>query len=353
MAPRVDGIEVIWAVSRLSQARVELATAEGNRSIIACDPFGLVPQGDNVLRVRLAGLKPGTSHQVRTITTAADDGETVTSDWKPFRTLDPDAASTRFVVWNDTHRHDVSIQQLNRVTPAADFLVWNGDTCCDCEDKDQIVPALLHAGGCDISAQHPLCLLWGNHDVRGPHAFRVSGIVATPAGRPVYGFRSGPVAVICLHTGEDKPDDHPSFHGRVAFDALRSEQTAWLAEMIQRPEMRDAPYRVVFCHIPLRWTDETLPDYARGYDRFSERSRAAWHDLLVAWQTQLIISGHTHHATWIPPTEQWPYGQLVGGGPEPERATWIDGTASATELRVRMHNLAGDILHDLTFSPVT
>ncbi len=352
MAPRADGIEVIWAVSRLSRARVECAAVDGLNSTIACDPFGFVPQGDTVLRVRLDGLVPGNSYRVRTITTATDDEESVTSDWKSFRTLDPDAASSHFVVWNDTHRNDLSIQQLNTITPAADFLVWNGDTCSDCEDFNKIVPALLHPGGCDISAGRPLCLLWGNHDVRGPHAFRMPGIVATPTGRPFYAFRSGPVGVIFLHTGEDKPDNHPSFHGRVAFDALRAEQAAWLAAVIQRPEMRDAPYRVVFCHIPLRWTDESPQDYTKGYDRFSERSRAIWHNLLVAWRTQIIVSGHTHRATWIPPTEEWPYGQLIGGGPEPERATWIEASADGTELRFRMHTLAGKILHNLTFPPL-
>ena len=50
----------------------------------------------------------------------------------------------------------------------------------------------------------------------------------------------------------------------------------------RRPEFRDAPYRVVFCHIPLRWIDETPADYdAGGYDWFSRMSRDAWHDALV------------------------------------------------------------------------
>ena len=68
------------------------------------------------------------------------------------------------------------------------------------------------------------------------------GVVATPNGRPFYAFRSGPLAAICLHTGEDKPDDHPSFRGRVAFDELRREQAEWLAEVIHQPDFRDAPY---------------------------------------------------------------------------------------------------------------
>ncbi len=353
MAPRTDGIEAVWAVSRPSRAHVELETPDRERCTIGCDAFGFAPQGDEVIRVRLDDLAPGTTYRVRSITTAIDDEETVASGWKTFRTLDPEAASTHFVVWNDTHQDDEGIQQLQAATPSADFLVWNGDTCNDWNDETELVPTLLNPGGCDISDGRPLFQIWGNHDVRGPHAFRMPSIVATPEGRPFYAFRSGPVGVICLHTGEDKPDSHPGFQGRVAFDRLREEQAAWLAEVIQRPEMRDAPYRVVICHIPLRWIDEKQQDYANGgYDRHSGRSRAAWHDSLVAWRTQLIISGHNHKPTWMPPTEEWSYGQLIGGDHQPARATWIESTANATELRLRTHNLAGDVIHDLTFPPL-
>lgn len=353
MAPRVDGIEAVWAVSRHSRAYIELETADGICLPVDCDHFGFVPQGDTVIRVRLADLAPGATYRVRAITTANDDEETVASDWKTFRTLDPAASSTHFVVWNDTHQNSDSIQQLHAATPAADFLVWNGDTCNNWDDESELVPTLLNPGGCDISAERPLCLVWGNHDVRGPHAFRMPGIVATPEGRPFYAFRSGPVGVICLHTGEDKPDSHPSFHGRVSFEKLRAEQTAWLAEVIQRPEMRDASYRVVFCHIPLRWTDESPQDYANdGYDLHSGRGREAWHDSLVAWRAQVIVSGHNHIPTWLPPTSEWPYGQLIGGGSGPEQVTWIEGIANATEFRLRTHTLVDKVLHDLTFPPL-
>lgn len=350
MAPRLDGVEAVWAVSRTSRGRVESETAGGRRQTHACDPHGFTPQGDAILRVRLTGFAPGSAGRLRAITTAADDSETAIGEWKPFRTLNPAAPTTRFAVWNDTHRHDDTIRQLHRVTPETDFLVWNGDTCNNWDDASELIPTLLHPGSCDISTGRPVCLLWGNHDVRGPHAFRMPAMVATPEGRPFYALRSGPVAIICLHTGEDKPDDHPSFHGRAAFETLRKEQAVWLAEVIRRPEMRTAPYRLVCCHLPLRWTDEGPQDYANdGYDRFSASSRALWHDLLVAWRTQVVISGHTHQSTWLPPTAEWPYGQLVGGGPEPERASWIEGSADASALRLCQRNLAGEILHDLTF----
>ena len=353
MAPRADGIEAVWAVTRLSRGLIEWEAEGGAKAIAGADAFGFVPQGEAILRVRLSGLKPGTRYRIRSHTIAAGDQETVVSEWKSYRTLDPSAAATRFTMWNDTHLHDDSIRALHQATPGADFLLWNGDTCNNWTKDELLVPALLHPGECDITGTRPLFITWGNHDVRGAHAFRMPGIVATPEGRPFYAFRSGPVAVICLHTGEDKPDDHPSFEGRVAFDALRAEQARWLAETIRRPELRDAPYRIVFCHIPLRWKDEGPQDYSKtGFDRHSGRSRAAWNQSLVKWKAQIILSGHTHEPAWLPPDTEFPYGQLIGGGPKMAQATWIEGVADAAQLRLKVTNLSGETMHDVSLKPL-
>ncbi|WP_193214701.1 metallophosphoesterase family protein [Luteolibacter marinus] len=356
MAPRPDGVEVVWAVSRLSRGRVEWKGDDGSTGTAAADRFGFVPQGDEILRVRLEGLAPGAGYQVRAITEAADGKSRHEGPWKKFRTLDPAGSATNFVIWNDTHQNEETIRKLHQLTPGGDFLLWNGDTCNDWHQEDWLVPTLLNPAGQDVSEGRPMLLVWGNHDVRGKWAYRVPEMVATPAGRPFYAFRSGPVAVICLHTGEDKPDDHPSFGGRVAFEGLRREQAAWMKEVIARPEFRDAPYRVVFCHIPLRWTKERkleTADYGNGnYDAFSRASRDAWHDVLVAWKTQVVISGHTHQPAWIPATDDFPYAQLVGGGPQPERATWIEGKAGATSLELVMKRLDGEIAERIEFKPL-
>lgn len=352
MAPRTDGFDAVWSVTELCRGRVEWET-EGERGVAAADPFGFVPQGDRLLRVRLGGLKPGRTYRMRAVTSAAADSRVEMSDWRELRTLDAGAASTRFVVWNDTHVNNDTIRKLDDVTPAADFLMWNGDTCNDWKSEDLLIPTLLHPGEREITAKRPLLLTWGNHDSRGAYAFRMPACVATPSGRPFYAFRSGPVAFICLHTGEDKPDDHPTFKGRPAFDALRAEQAAWLAEVIRRPEFAQAPYRIVICHIPLRWLDESPQDYANGgFDRHSGRSRAAWHDSLVAWKAQLVISGHTHHAAWLPATREFPYAQMVGGGPRPEAATWMEGVADASAFTLTVRDLGGTVVHKAQLAPL-
>ncbi len=354
MAPRSDGFEAVWGVNELCKGRIEWEDEQGGKGAAAMDAFGFVPQGERVLRVRVQGLKPGHTYRVRAHTIAAADDRTEVSPWKSLRTLDPQSASTRFVVWNDTHIHNDTIQKLDDLTPKADFLMWNGDSCNNWTDESLLVPTLLHPGERDITVERPLLFTWGNHDSRGPYAYQTPSIIATPSGRPFYAFRSGPVAFICLHTGEDKPDAHPSFKGRAAFEALRAEQAIWLKSAIRQPELANAPYRVVICHIPLRWLDEHPQDYAnKGFDRYAGRCREAWHATLVEWKTQLIISGHTHHHAWLPPTPTFPYGQIVGGGPLMESATWMECVANNSELRLQVHDLQGKVWHNLSLPPLT
>jgi hypothetical protein len=140
----------------------------------------------------------------------------------------------------------------------------------------------------------------------------------------------------------------------VAFEALRREQAEWLAEAIRRPEIRNAPFRILFCHIPLRWRDESTPDYDRGgFDHFSLRSREAWHDSLVEWKTQLVISGHTHHDAWIAPSSGFPYGQLIGGGPQPGSATWMHGRVIDGQLSIKVYDLQEKTRHEVLLNSVS
>ncbi|PTX97952.1 metallophosphoesterase [Opitutus sp. ER46] len=353
MAPRVDGFEAVWGVNELCLGRIEYEDAAGRRHVAAANSFGFTPQHDSVLRVRVDRLQPGQSYRVRAITVSGEDGRTETSAWKTFRTLDASAATTHFVAWNDTHIHNDTIQRLDDLTPAADFLLWNGDTCNNWTASDLLVPTLLHPGGRDITARRPLLFNWGNHDSRGKFGYLTASIVPTPAGRPFCAFRTGPVACIMLHSGEDKPDNHPTFKGRAAFETLLAEEAEWLRAAIRQPGIADAPYRVVCCHMPLRWIEEVPADYAnKGYDHFCARGRPLWHDSLVAWKTQLVISGHTHRSEAIPATPDFPYAQLTGGGPNLEQATWIDVDANAARLRVVAHRVAGGIAHELTFPPL-
>ena len=95
MAPRADGVEVVWAVGRLCRGWVEWKASDGTTGKAAEDSFGFVPQGDRIVRVKVDGLKPGTAYQIRAVAESGD-GEKAheETEWKSFRTLDAKAAST-------------------------------------------------------------------------------------------------------------------------------------------------------------------------------------------------------------------------------------------------------------------
>ncbi len=352
MAPRTDGMEFVWGVSRHARGMVEVRTEAGLLTFGGND-FGFSSQGEKVLRVRLDGLEPGKTYPYRVITEAMDGpAARHETPWRQLRTLDAKAASTRFVVWNDTHLNGETLTKLHAGTPEADFLVWNGDICNDWTREELLVPTLLHPAGTDFTAKAPLVFVWGNHDLRGAHGFRLASFVATPSGKSWYAFRSGPVAVVVLNTGEDKADDHPSFKGRVACEPIRAEQADWLRDVVlTTPEFRDAPYRMVVCHIPLRWTHEAGAGQ-REYDSFSGRSRKHWHEALAAWKTQVVISGHMHQVAWIPASEAFPYAQLTGGGPRPDKATRLEVTADASRLRLNLMSLDGKTMVEQELMPL-
>lgn len=349
MAPREDGVEVIWRVNGLAKGLVEYGKTKDLGQTMRNDGWGLCPTGRDVLRVRIDGLEPGTEYFYRVVTegTERKGAKKEVGEVRRFRTLDAGKAETRFTIWNDTHKQAQTIAKLNELTKRGDFLLWNGDVSNDFYREGDVADTILTPGaGVDITKEQPLVFLRGNHDLRGPLAFEVEDTVATASGEPWCAFRSGPMAIICLDTGEDKPDDHPYLFGRVACEPMRREQAAWLKEVIEKPEIKNAPYRVVFCHIPLRWYDE---EKERPYDSFSRRSRELWHEHLVKWGAQVVVSGHTHRDAFIEATKEFPYAQLVGGGPKMGQARLIEGWASRRAMGFVMKNMDGKIVRDVEF----
>lgn len=356
-APTPDGATVIWPVTGHSAGWVEYgeqgSPAPGRMA--RADGFGFVPHDPRVLRVRLTGLKPGASYWFKTHTRPvpakalpASALQATVSRTYALRVPDPAAAETRFCIWNDTHDRGPTLAKLGELTRAepADFLFWNGDVSNNINDEAILAGLYVQPrGDVNLADGPPILMSRGNHDVRGTLANRVSAYVDFPGGRPYYSFRSGPVAAIVLDTGEDKPDHHPSFLGLVNCEELIREQTRWLAAEIEKPHLKSAPYRLVFCHIPLRWKDEFVPTYdaaGSSFDHWSGRGRAAWHDALVRWGAQLVISGHTHDWHHMKATREFPYEQLVGGGPAFDetrgQAILIKARADAQALTFRLVN---------------
>jgi hypothetical protein len=348
------GATAVWTLNVPARGWVEYGE---NRELgLACrsDSFGFVPHSERVIKVRLRGLKPGTVYWWRCVTAPLAGGEPQVSPVYSFRTLSAAAEETRFAVWNDTHDRVETIRKLHALTLSqpTDFLVWNGDISNNIE-KPEVIPGLyVHPLGANLSEGPPVLFARGNHDVRGRWANQVVDYVDFPGGRSFYAFRSGPLAAIVLDTGEDKPDNHPTFHGVAAFEPMIREQQQWLTQVIREPALKSAPFRLAFCHLPLRWKVEREVDYDKGgFDWFSRRGRDAWQAALVEWGIHAIVSGHMHSWACLPATAEQPYEQIVGGGPELNSATLIRGAITRQAMKISIHSLDGQVAHESVYQP--
>ncbi len=340
-----DGVTVLIGVNGASAVQVHYGDSPQLGQVAYGAAGGLRSYGERVHKVRLSGLKPGTKYWYRVEVQGVkfhnaykiERGALLTTEAREFTTLDSQGERCRFVIWNDTHDRADTLASFHAATETfqPDFLVWNGDISNDISREEQFTTLFLSPGKQLAYAERtPLMLVRGNHDLRGAAARFLPNYSDTPHGEPFYSFRQGPVAFLVLDTGEDKPDDHPVYAGLNDFVAFRALQAKWLAQEVEKPEIKSAKTRVVCCHIPLAWkkpeqTGWWCPDGARQ-----------WHDLLVKAGVSLVISGHTHEWAHLPPTADRPYHQLIGGGPALKDATITTGDFIKDKLQVTLKSLS-------------
>lgn len=238
--PAPEAITILQLLSVAATGYLEYSVEDGPLQRVDAASGGLLPYEQHVLKFRLPALPHG--KQIRYWVTAREvnwipvkqfvhgtivQGEPEIGKEHSFRTLDPQAEETRFVVWNDTHENAATLATLANLTSAAtpDFLLWNGDQTNDVHYESEMGMQVLTPGGQELAARWPLAYVRGNHDLRGPAARHMPDFTGTPEDRFYYAFRSGPLAAVVMDTGEDKPDDHPALGGLAAFAKFRERQT--------------------------------------------------------------------------------------------------------------------------------
>jgi acid phosphatase type 7 len=284
-------------------------------------------------------------------------GEPFATEVRALALPHPTLESVTLGVVNDTHHFQKVIpelaQHLEQFSP--DLLVWNGDVCHEFNEERDLTSILLSPGACGPTSssggwasKRPLLFVPGNHDVRGMKAKQLPKVFP-PNSNPELphnkSFRLGPLAIITLDAGEDKPDNHPVFAGTAAYEPYRKLQREWLEEQLALPHIASAPYKLAFCHIPLRGLDgdgdgTELEEPAN----FSGEGAKEWLPLLVNSQFNGVVSGHTHEYRITPPDQNTPIYQIVGGGPGPKQATVIKIEASHSSLNVEIRNLNNEVV---------
>ena len=170
----------------------------------------------------------------------------------------------------------------------------------------------------------------GNHEMRGPFARQLFDYVPTPEGRFYFARDAGPVHLIVLDTGEDKPDDTNVYARLNKTTAYRAAELTWLREHVRTaPRFAAAPFRVIAMHQP-RWG-------------WLANGNAEWIAIANDARIDLVIAGHAHKFSYTAPTDAQRYHLLVVGQDQVAR---IDATT--TELKVVVTATDGKVVHTLT-----
>ncbi|MDP6636841.1 MAG: metallophosphoesterase [Phycisphaerae bacterium] len=378
--PLCDSLSISWTTSGLANCWVEWGYDRKLEFKSKASHHGLVELSERFHSVRIRGiekkrifyrlaaqeLRYGGAYRIRT-------GKTIHTDIFSVNPPDADAESVSLTITNDTHAKndllDVLIARVNAIGP--DFHVWNGDICDSFNSEEQLARICLRPGTAKSTiasggwaANRPLLYVPGNHDVRGLHAGSlVKAMSPWPldpddppglnrsshvSGRYCFALRHGPLALIGLDTGEDKPDRHPAFAGLADYEDYRRAQKQWLQGVLKRPEIKSAPFLIAACHIPLRGLKgDNDGRTLKGYAYYSGQGHDEWMKPLAEAGCRMVISGHTHRPRIQKPDSDCPVYQVVGGGSRANSAALIRIQADKAELKLTIEDLKAKQIHQL------
>lgn len=263
-----DGFNILWTSNHRTLSYVEVAPDDGT-DFDSCDRpvFYQTVSGRRVIDtfhdIRVSGLEPGVKYRYRIMSKVVlDDENAYHTDYGPLlmmpvegesavSTLDPDASTCRFTMLNDMHADDQKYKALTDGLSSEDmdFLVLAGDMMSYINDVDALVDH-VYGPVPELVANVPVFYTRGNHETRGRYAYLFKKYSPTGSGDTYFMLRHGPVALVVLDAGEDKPDDNKEYSGAVDFDLFRRQQLKWLKTAINDPLFSEAPVKVAVMHIP-------------------------------------------------------------------------------------------------------
>ena len=313
-----------------------------------CGGYRLTAMDNEVIQVRLVGLKPSTLYYYKIGADRIEykDGyhiRIIGNEEKPqtysFRTAG-ERAKSHFCVINDTHASwkaiNPTINKIMELRPSC--VIWNGDACNTEEtvEAQKLIFFKPEIDRKDFAATIPYLFCPGNHDSRGlanRHLERIWMYRQPEERKPRdwdlgrnFAVRMGDIALVGLDTGEDKLDTNPKFCNLFVSEPYRVAQQTWLRDALKQPEIASAPYLVAFCHIPLYdpnpkanpgdvYPDDKDEKYQTNFAMWQRTCAKLWGPLLEEAGCQLLITAHQHCVRFDKPNEVHKWFQIVGGGP--------------------------------------
>jgi len=263
-----DRVTIVWVTDQPTVGWVETAPYDGSvfyeipRPRYFDAPTG-VKETARIHSVTLTGLTPGTTYRYRVYAREVLEhkgnyvtyGHTkATSPYQvlTFRTPDPSGEKVNFAMVNDIHGDNEKLTDLIGQCDASmtDFFIFNGDMVSVSETEEQVFSGFMDKSVELFATAVPMYYARGNHETRGAMATHFKEYFSPGCDHIYYTFRQGPVFFIMLDGGEDKPDTDIEYYDITDYDTYRSDEAAWLSEVVNSEEYRNAPYKVVVCHMP-------------------------------------------------------------------------------------------------------
>lgn len=266
-------VEIEWMTDAPADARVHYGEHALDREAVPQDD-GLIPVG-KVHRVILRGLEPGHAYRYQVVSRRVvrvrpywpEMGRAIESNVHAFTTFASAKSEASFAFFTDTH------EKMDRIQAMASAI------------KRQSVPLLY---------------VRGNHENRGPYARSLGKYLHAQDGRYYYTRDDGPLHLVVVDTGEDKPDATNVYAGLNDMRDYKREERAWFAKVLaSESRTRTAPFTVVLGHQPnWGWS------YDGGKSTEMAGQNADWMRLANQAHVDLFIAGHVHAFEFIKPGEQ-------------------------------------------------
>jgi len=262
-------VTILWKTNRRAISWVEIAPQSSQHFYAEEHPrIYQASFGKKVIsklhKVKITGLSKGTTYKYRICSQEVINqeeryvqyGKTASSivlhkEPLTFTTLDNEKVSVKFWMVNDIHAQNEILHKLvGDIKDKADFVVFNGDMLSDIRSEKHIFNGFMNEAIKSFASEIPFFYCRGNHENRGQFSTEFINYFPTNTGMPYYTFRQGPAFFIVLDSGEDKPDNDIAYYGLSDFESYLKQEVAWLKNIVLSRDFKEAPYKIVFVHIP-------------------------------------------------------------------------------------------------------
>ncbi|MBC5646441.1 metallophosphoesterase family protein [Parabacteroides sp. BX2] len=347
-------VTIVWTANKPSIGWVELAPDDGTHYYQTERPkFFNAKNGikltSTVHSVHLTGLKPGTRYRYRVYSQEVlshvgwrviygNVAATSVYGKQPltFLTSDHSRQSVNFAMVNDIHGKSDLLEKLisHCDLKKTDMFLFNGDMVSIFNNEKEIFEGFMDKATELFASEIPMYYTRGNHETRGSFAIAFQDYFSPKQEHIYYMFRQGPVCFVILDSGEDKPDSDLEYAGITVYDQYRTEQAEWLKKVLESKEYKEAPFKVVVCHMPPfgGW---------HGEQEVAEK----FIPLLNNAGVDIMLCGHLHRYMRNEPKDGVRFPVIVNSN-----NTVLKAEAGAKELNIRILDMEGKEVDKLTIT---